>query len=167
MPPIGDYALVGGVAAACSFLLTFPLRHLAKRVAFVAAPDAEHLHDRPVPFGGGPAMFVAFLVAIIFAYLIPSLHGIFLGSSEPLGVALGAAVILGVGLLDDARELSAPAKVAGQVLAAMILVILGATMFWLKIPLAGTVVLSSDLTPLITALWVIGITERDQPHRRA
>ena len=73
-------------------------------------------------------------------------------------MALGAAVILGVGLLDDARELSAPAKVAGQVLAAMMLVILGATMFWLKIPLAGTVVLSSDLTPLITALWVIGIT---------
>jgi UDP-GlcNAc:undecaprenyl-phosphate GlcNAc-1-phosphate transferase len=71
---------------------------------------------------------------------------------------LGAAVILAVGLLDDAREISAPAKVAGQVLAAMCLVILGATMFWLKIPLAGTVVLSSDLTPLITALWVIGIT---------
>ena len=63
-----------------------------------------------------------------------------------------------VGLLDDAREISAPAKVAGQVLAAMFLVILGATMFWLKIPLAGTVVLSSDLTPLITAFWVIGIT---------
>ena len=40
----------------------------------------------------------------------------------------------------------------------MFLVFLGATMFWLKIPLAGTVVLSSDLTPLITALWVIGIT---------
>ena len=40
----------------------------------------------------------------------------------------------------------------------MVLVFLGATMFWLKIPLAGTVVLSSDLTPLITALWVIGIT---------
>jgi len=37
-------------------------------------------------------------------------------------------------------------------------VFLGATMFWLKIPLAGTVVLSTDLTPLITALWVIGIT---------
>jgi len=131
---------------------------MAKRIGFVAAPDEEHFHDRPVPYGGGPAMFLAFLVAIIVADLIPSLHGIFLGSSEPLGVVLGAAVILGVGLLDDARELSAPAKVAGQVLGAMCLVILGATMFWLKIPLAGTVVLSSDLTPLITALWVIGIT---------
>ena len=158
MPPIGDYALIGGIAAVCSYLLTFPLRRIAKRLSFVAAPGERRLHQLPIPYGGGPAMFLAFLAAIIFADRVSSLHGLFQGSSEPLGVVLGAAVILGVGLLDDAREISAPAKVAGQVLAAMLLVFLGATMFWLKIPLAGTVVLSSDLTPLITALWVIGIT---------
>jgi UDP-GlcNAc:undecaprenyl-phosphate GlcNAc-1-phosphate transferase len=128
------------------------------RISFVAMPGERRLHQRPVPYGGGLAMFIAFLAAIIVADHIASLHGIFQGSSEPLGVVLGAAVILAVGLLDDAREISAPAKMAGQVLAAMLLVFLGATMFWLKIPLAGTVVLSSDLTPLITALWVIGIT---------
>ena len=89
-------------------------------------------------------MFLAFLAAMIVADHIAHLHGIFQGSSEPLGVVLGAAVILGVGLIDDAHEISAPAKVAGQVLAAMVLVFLGATMFWLKIPLAGTVVLSPD-----------------------
>jgi UDP-GlcNAc:undecaprenyl-phosphate GlcNAc-1-phosphate transferase len=158
VPPIGDYALVGGIAAVCSYLLTFPLRRLATRFSFIAAPDERRVHQLPIPYGGGLAMFVAFLIAIIFADHVTDLRGIFQGSSEPLGVVLGAVVILGVGLLDDAREISAPAKVAGQVLAAMCLVILGATMFWLKIPLAGTVVLSSDLTPLITALWVIGIT---------
>jgi len=158
VPPIGDYALVGGIAAVCSYLLTFPLRRFAARISFVADPDERRLHHHPIPYGGGPAMFLAFLAAMIVADHIGHLNGIFQGSSEPLGVVLGAAVILGVGLLDDAREISAPAKVAGQVLAAMFLVFLGATMFWLKIPLAGTVVLSSDLTPLITALWVIGIT---------
>jgi UDP-GlcNAc:undecaprenyl-phosphate GlcNAc-1-phosphate transferase len=127
-------------------------------MSFVAAPDDRRVHSQLIPYGGGPAMFLAFVIAIVVADHIRQLHGIYQGSSEPLGVALGAAVILGVGLLDDARELSAPAKVAGQVLAAMVLVFLGATMFWLKIPLAGTVVLSSDLTPLLTALWVIGIT---------
>ncbi|MGA2530970.1 MAG: MraY family glycosyltransferase [Acidimicrobiales bacterium] len=158
MPPIGDYAIIGGIAAVLSFLLTFPLRRLATRLSFVAVPDERRLHQRPVPYGGGLAMFLAFLAAVIVADHFTRLHGIFQGSSEPLGVVLGAGVILGVGLLDDAREISAPAKMAGQVLAAMFLVFLGATMFWLKIPLAGTVVLSSDLTPLITALWVIGIT---------
>ena len=158
MPPIGDYALIGGIAAVCSYLLTFVFRRLAARMSFVAEPDERHLHHHAIPYGGGPAMFLAFLAAMIVADHVGHLSGIFQGSSEPLGVVLGAAVILGVGLLDDAREISAPAKVAGQVLAAMFLVFLGATMFWLKIPLAGTVVLSPDLTPLITALWVIGIT---------
>lgn len=158
MPPIHDYVLIGGIAAVSAYLLTFPLKRLAARMSFVAAPDDRRVHSQLIPYGGGPAMFLAFVIAIVVADHIRQLHGIYQGSSEPLGVALGAAVILGVGLLDDARELSAPAKVAGQVLAAMVLVFLGATMFWLKIPLAGTVVLSSDLTPLLTALWVIGIT---------
>lgn len=158
MPPIGDYVLIGGVAAVVSYFLTFPLRKLAARISFVAAPDERRVHSQLIPYGGGLAMFLAFVVAIVVADHVTRLHGIFQGSSEPLGVVLGAAVILGVGTIDDAREISAPAKVAGQVLAAMVLVFLGATMFWLKIPLAGTFVLSSDLTPLITALWVIGIT---------
>ena len=115
MPPIGDYALVGGIAAVCSYLLTFPLRRLATRFSFIAAPDERRVHQLPIPYGGGLAMFVAFLIAIIFADHVTDLRGIFQGSSEPLGVVLGAVVILGVGLLDDAREISAPAKVAGQV----------------------------------------------------
>ena len=40
----------------------------------------------------------------------------------------------------------------------MVLVFAGVTMFWFKIPLAGTLVLSPSMTPLLTALWVIGIT---------
>jgi UDP-GlcNAc:undecaprenyl-phosphate GlcNAc-1-phosphate transferase len=158
VPPIHDYVLIGGIAAVAAYLLTFPLKRLAARLSFVAAPDERRVHSQLIPYGGGPAMFLAFVIAIVVADHIRPLHGIYQGSSEPLGVVLGAAVILGVGLLDDKRELSAPAKVAGQVLAAMVLVFLGATMFWLKIPLAGTVVLSTDLTPLLTALWVIGIT---------
>ena len=50
-------------------------------------------------------------------------------SSEPLGVVLAAGVIFAVGLIDDVRDISAPAKVAGQVLAAMLLVFLGVTMY--------------------------------------
>jgi len=54
--------------------------------------------------------------------------------------------------------MSAPAKMAGQVLAASILYFLGVTMFWFKIPLAGFVTLAPSVLPLITALWVIALT---------
>jgi UDP-GlcNAc:undecaprenyl-phosphate GlcNAc-1-phosphate transferase len=67
-------------------------------------------------------------------------------------------VIVGVGLIDDARAMSPPAKMSGEVLAAMVLVFEGVTMFWFKLPFAGLIVLSSALIPLLTALWVIVMT---------
>jgi UDP-GlcNAc:undecaprenyl-phosphate GlcNAc-1-phosphate transferase len=158
VPPLGAYIAVAVVAAAGTFALMFPIRRIALRAGFVAAPDERRIHARVTPYGGGVAMFLAFLVAILVASQLPQLQGVFEGSSEPLGLVLGAAVILVVGVIDDFRDMSAPAKMAGQVLAAMVLVFLGVTMFWVKVPFAGIFVLSPDMTPLITALWVIVIT---------
>src|ERR1700722_8739839 len=138
----------------------FPIRRLALRTGFVVEPGERRIHTRVTPYGGGVAMFVAFLVAMIVASQLLQFRSIFQGSSEPLGLVLGAAVIFGVGLADDIRDVSAPAKMAGEVLAAMVLVFLGVTMLQFKIPLVGFLVLSpgSGWTPLLTALWVIVIT---------
>ncbi|HEV3363780.1 MAG TPA: MraY family glycosyltransferase, partial [Acidimicrobiia bacterium] len=62
-----------------------------------------------------------------------------------------------VGTLDDLREVSAPAKVAGQVLAGSVLALAGVTMFFFRIPFADFVVLSPDLSFLLTVLWVVGV----------
>ncbi len=158
MPPVAAYLLVAGVAAVGSYLATFVARKVALQVGFVATPDERRVHTRVTPYGGGAAMFVAFLVAMMVASALPQLSGIFAGSSEPLGVVIGGAIIFAVGLIDDVRDMSAPAKVAGQVLAATALTFLGVTMFQFKIPLAGFIVLSPDMIPLLTAFWVIGIT---------
>jgi UDP-GlcNAc:undecaprenyl-phosphate/decaprenyl-phosphate GlcNAc-1-phosphate transferase len=152
------YALVGGIAAACTFVGTFAVRAIATRIGFVDEPDERRIHTKTTPNGGGVAMFVAFLVAMIVASRIPALRSLFQGSSEPLGIVLACTVIVAVGVIDDARDMSAPAKMSGQVLAAMVLVFLGVTMFWFKVPFAGLIVLSSSVTPLLTALWVIGMT---------
>ncbi|HTT87741.1 MAG TPA: MraY family glycosyltransferase [Acidimicrobiales bacterium] len=160
MPPVGAYAAVAAVAAVGTFLLMFPVRRLAQRTGFVAEPDERRVHTRVTPYGGGVAMFLAFAVSMGVASQLPQLRGIFQGSSEPLGLVLGAAVIFVVGLADDIRDVSAPAKMAGEVLAAMVLVFLGVTMVQFKIPLVGFLVLSggSGWTPLLTALWVVVIT---------
>jgi UDP-GlcNAc:undecaprenyl-phosphate GlcNAc-1-phosphate transferase len=152
------YVLVAVVAALGTYLATFLVRRISAQVGFVAAPDERRVHDRPTPYGGGAAMFVALLLAMVVASLVSPLRDLFSDSSEPLGLVLGAAVIFGVGLIDDIREMSAPAKVAGQVLAAMMLSFLGVTMFGFKVPLLPYVVLSPNWVPLLTALWVIGLT---------
>jgi UDP-GlcNAc:undecaprenyl-phosphate GlcNAc-1-phosphate transferase len=156
--PLNWYGLVFAIAVLVSFLATFPVRRVATQIGYVAQPDDRKVHQRVTPQAGGVAMFVALLVAFSVAALIPKLRSEFQGSSEPLGLILGATAIFVVGVIDDIRDMSAPAKMAGQVLAATILYFLGVDWFQFKVPLAGFVVLSPDVTPLLTALWVIGIT---------
>ncbi len=158
MPPVGWYVAVLVVAAAVTAGLTPLARWFSVKVGYVALPDPRMVHTRATPSGGGAAMFLGFLVAMIVAAAVPALHPVFAGSSEPLGVVLAAAAIFAVGLIDDFRDMSAPAKVAGEVLAASILYFLGVTMYQFKIPLAGFIVLGPSVVPLITALWVIALT---------
>ena len=158
MPDLGWYVLVLLVAAGATAALTVPCRRLSVRTGYVALPNERTMHTRPIPYGGGAAMFLGFLVAMLAAAAVPQLRPIFKDSSEALGVVLAAGAIFAVGLIDDVRDMSAPAKMAGQVLAASILYFMGVTMYEFKLPLAGFVVLTPGIIPLITAAWVIALT---------
>lgn len=158
MPEVGWYLVVLAVAAAVTGALTLPAQRISQKVGYVALPDERKIHGRATPYGGGAAMFMGFAVAMTVAALLPGLHLVFSGTSEPLGVLLAAAAIFTIGLVDDVRDMSAPAKMAGQVLAASILYFLGVTMYQFKVPLAGFIVLTPGWIPLITAVWVIALT---------
>ncbi len=149
--------ILAATSAVGTFLLTFPARWLGRRFSMVALPDERRVHEKATPTSGGLAMLVAFLVTMVVAEHLGLARPIFAGSSEPLGILIAAVVIAGVGFIDDIREVSPPAKLFGQVVAAVVLYLLGVTMFYLKVPFSGVVVLSPSLTPLITALWVIGM----------
>ena len=75
-------------------------------------------------------------------------------------------MIFVVGFIDDVREMSAPAKMAGQVLAAMVLVFLGVTMFQFKIPFVGFFVALPRCDAV--AHGVVGHRHHQcrEPHRR-
>jgi len=158
MPWYGWYAVVLGAAAAATAASAWPAAWLARKVGYVALPGDRKVHTRTTPYGGGPAMLIGFFVAIIVAAAVHPLRALFHDSSEPLGVVLAAAAIFGVGLIDDVRDMSAPAKIAGQVLAASILYFLGVTLYWFKVPLGGLVSLTPSITPLIMAIVVIALT---------
>jgi UDP-GlcNAc:undecaprenyl-phosphate GlcNAc-1-phosphate transferase len=157
MPDLGWYALVLVVAAVATAGLTVPARRFAVLTGYVAPPNERTMHTKPIPYGGGAAMFLGFLTAVLAAAAVPALRPIFTDSPEILGVVLAAGAIFAVGLIDDFREMSAPAKMAGQILAASILYFLGVTMYDFKVPLAGFIVLTPGVIPLITAAWVIAL----------
>jgi UDP-GlcNAc:undecaprenyl-phosphate GlcNAc-1-phosphate transferase len=150
------YAVVFGVAAAVTFALTPAVTRLSTRWGAVVKPDERRIHERPTPTLGGIAMLIALLVAMGVARVLPGFGPIF-ESSEPFGLAIAAIVILAVGMLDDLREVSAPAKVAGQVFAASILGLAGVVMFYFRVPFFDFYVLSPDLGFLVTVLWVVGM----------
>ena len=94
--------------------------------------------------------------------MLPEFHDMFQQNSEPFGLMLGAGVMFVVGALDDLIDVSPPAKVAGQVLAAGLLTLAGVTMFFFRMPFnlfhTDTVVLGSSWAPLVTVLWVVLMT---------
>jgi UDP-GlcNAc:undecaprenyl-phosphate/decaprenyl-phosphate GlcNAc-1-phosphate transferase len=158
MPDIGWYGLVLVIAALSTAALTVPAKRLSVRVGYVCHPGSRSVHTTPIPYGGGAAMFMGFLVAVLAAAAMPPLRPLFQDSPEMMGVVLAGGAMFAVGLIDDIRDMSAPAKMAGQVLAASILYFSGVTMYELKIPLAGFFVLTPGIIPLITAAWVIALT---------
>ena len=150
-----EYIIVFAVAVLTTWLVTFVVRVLARRQSLVVVPDDRRVHERPTPTGGGAGMYLGMLAAIAVASQLRAFAPVFRGSSAPLGVVLAATVIFAVGMVDDVREMSPPAKLAGQVLAGTVLYFFGVNMLFFHVPLAQTtLVLSPDLAALATVLWV-------------
>jgi UDP-GlcNAc:undecaprenyl-phosphate GlcNAc-1-phosphate transferase len=110
------------------------------------------------PDVGGIAMFIGFVVAFGVARLMDTFDPLFARNSEPRGVLFAAGLMFIIGFIDDIREISAPAKMIGTVLVGVVLVIYGVTMFYFRLPFMAVYILSDDWVPLITVLWLLGMT---------
>jgi UDP-GlcNAc:undecaprenyl-phosphate GlcNAc-1-phosphate transferase len=126
-----DDALLGFlVALAVAALLTPPVARLARRIGAVDAVKERGLAREATPLLGGLAIFGAVLAAALL--FVPM-------SSSTKGILGGAAVITAVGAIDDWRELGAGIKLAGQIAAALVLVLSGVTMDVVTLPFLGRV----------------------------
>ncbi len=157
MTGLGAYMLIGAVAGGVTATVTPLVRRLAERIGAVVPPNPRGVHTRPMPTLGGAAMFLGFCVAMLVASQVPRFAPMFDGSSEPAGIMLAAGLMFAVGALDDLREWSPPAKIAGMVVAGGILSLFGVQMLFFRVPFAGndTIVLSADLAPLVTVVMVV------------
>ena len=104
-------------------------------------------------------MFIGFVVAFLVARSMDTFAATFRsGDSEPRGVIIAATLMFLVGFIDDIYEISAPAKVVGTVIVAVVLVYYGVTMFYFRVPFNDVYILSDEWVPLITVLWLLGMT---------
>jgi len=158
VPSLGAYGVVLVIVTAMTFVGIPVVRRIAVRVGAVVKPDERRVHERPTPTLGGVAMLAGFLVGMLVAWRMHAFDSIFDGNTEPLGLVIAAVLMLAVGAIDDLREVSPPAKVAGIVLSASVLVISGISLLSLRIPFVGTFILDPNWSYLLSVLWVLGMT---------
>jgi len=135
---IVSFFLAGGLA-----LYTTPLmRHAALQFGILDRPRGPLKNQRePVPYLGGLAVFVAYLVtlSILFEF-----------SHAVLGILLAGTLMLLVGLIDDLGVLSPWTKLASQFIAVIALIKAGVYIKLVFLPVPAALVLS--------ALWFLAVT---------
>ncbi len=146
------YALL--VAAAITALLTPLTMRIARAVGAIDQPRERGLSEHPTPLLGGLAIFAGALVAgLIF---LPA--GYYTAKHLWQGVFLGAALITFVGALDDRFDLPPWIKLAGQLLAAVIVVHFGVAVRTITLPFVGRLNFpNAGITNAGPVLTVIGL----------
>ncbi len=156
-PSLSSHLIVMAIAFGVTVLSVPLVRIIAVSRGHVVEPDERRNHELPTPTLGGAAMFLGFSVAMLAAWTSGRFDITFTGSSEALGVAGCALMAYTVGLIDDLREISAPAKLAGLVLAATTLVIGGVSIIQFRVPFSSVFILPLDMSYLITVVWLLGM----------
>lgn len=153
---VREYLLVLLVAAATTYLLGGAAGRVAAVVGAVPPVRERDVHLTPKPRLGGLAMLAGVGAAFLVASRLPFLGKAFLDSSDTRAVLWGSVVITLVGAVDDAIGLDPVTKLAGQVLAAGIVVQQGVRLLWIALP-GYTISLSPSIAALATTLLVVAV----------
>lgn len=129
-PPLGmtsvvaPYMPVFFAAFFVALAITPIMRKLAMANGVVDLPDLHRKnHSEPVAYMGGVAIFLGWLVGVMFSYFLPihATESLQIGEMTvafPVSIILGAAAITLTGLFDDVYGISPRVKVGGQLFAA-------------------------------------------------
>jgi len=135
-------ALAFGLALVISLYTTPLMRTAALRFGIVDRPDGRLKQQaEPVPYLGGLAIYLSFLLALTATRRFDS--------TEVLGMLLGGAIAVILGLIDDLGVLSPGIKLAGQVVA--VLTLINASVY-IKLGF-----LSPPVAIILSFLWLLGI----------
>ncbi len=148
-----EYSLTLLIAAALTYILTPLIRTFALRYKAVAAVRERDVHSETTPRWGGVAMWLSMGATLLMVHNLELVGKAY--SRELLGIFLAASFVLLIGILDDRFELDAVTKLAGQGLAAAILLLFGIQILWL--PIDGIIVLPTNIGQVLTVLVVIVI----------
>ena len=141
------------VAFIAAIILTPLVKRLAFRLGAVDAPNYRKVHARIMPRLGGLAIFGAFMIGILLLKFVTNFQSDYL-----YAILIAATIIVITGIVDDMREISAKAKLLGQIIAACIVVFVGGIQIEnINLPFGGELEFGWLGIPF-TIIWIVGIT---------
>jgi UDP-GlcNAc:undecaprenyl-phosphate GlcNAc-1-phosphate transferase len=155
-------------------LLFVPVvRWVAVKVGALDYPSKIKIHKKPIPRLGGVAIFLAFVLVVIFDLLWGHhLVGKIIELKHVIGLLLGCLVIVVTGIIDDVRGLKPAYKFLGQIVAVLVVIFSGIGIDFLTSPFGTHFDLKSVQIPisfsestfklvlfadLFAFLWILGM----------
>ena len=161
----GNIAIAFLLAFIVSFMATPYTIKVAEKIGAVDIPkDKRRMHKKAMPKFGGPAVILGFLVSVIYLIIVMSMeHTINLFGPEDyakklLGMLLGILVITAVCIVDDIKTIKPIVKLAGQTIAAIIVVAFGIRIDDIILPFLHMEQLQEIFSIILTIGWIVGVT---------
>lgn len=126
-------------------------------------PHPAHVQGRIVPRAGGLAVYLAILTSLLISFPL---------EKHLIGIILGMSLLLFIGLLDDKLTNFSPYwRLAGQILAAAIVVLSGVGINYITNPFGGIILLDTIIIPfdfwgthkiiliadLVALIWIVWV----------
>jgi len=137
------------LAFAVAFFAAPVMRAIAIRWGVLDMPAARKVHEVATPLLGGAAVYCGFAVTVLTSFDF---------SLQLKGVAVGATLVVGIGILDDLTDLPASLKLVGHVSAAAAAIAYGVMLNVTPVWVPGF----TWINVLLTIVWFVTVTNAVQ-----
>lgn len=148
-----NYALIVIVTAVITYLLCRVIYRVAMQRGWHTEVRERDVHTTPKPRLGGVAMYIGFLCAMLLASQIEQFHLVFAQPARVWAIVGAVSLIFVLGVVDDLVDLDWMTKLAGQMIAALLLAWQGVSIT--SLPIGGLTVGSPLMSLMITVLAVV------------
>lgn len=129
-----------------SQILTPVVKYISTVLKILDYPDKRKVHKVPIPRLGGLVIFIVFIIMTLMNFN-------YVNDKPIIGLLIGCFIIVFIGVIDDAKGVTATVKLLGQVVAACVVIYFG-----IRITFIPHFFMKDQLEVLISIVWIIGIT---------
>ena len=135
------------IALIVTYICTPLVRTLAVKIGAIDAPDARKVHQVSIPRLGGLAIYIGYMVSLLYSVK---------DTSSVKGLLIGSVILVAVGIWDDVKQIGPKTKLLGQIVAALMLPIFDNAIHFISI--GDHMLYLEYLSIPITVFWIVGFT---------